>query len=355
MEAIWWAHITRARHFMEDVVRTLCEGSSMVLIVPEPFPWRETFMEMTEEELAVSGLGRRVDVISCPEEDPGEFLLNEYCGREKRAEYRYGVSYARFLGKSRDTVLGSRIIWLKGVTGKYYGEWLDFIEDYIKEAQGCPSAIFVLEMTDAELASKKGKKGIRKLEFRQCINDYDRFAFCALAATETGCQDYLHPYLAELASDMCREDIELCAEAVREWNRFLKEPIGTLRWIEQTGHRNNGDSFRIALSDEELGKRIWETQLKTVFPAIEKYRSCLVIKYQNQIMAGLPIINSHNEKIDSPEDVEIGDLWSMVKYREIEVIEQDAAAIEQCRSARNKLAHLSTITFEEVAFLLKLY
>ena len=49
----------------------------------------------------------KLEVIECPEEEPGEFILQKYCKRETRAKYRYGVSYAQFLGKCQETVLNA--------------------------------------------------------------------------------------------------------------------------------------------------------------------------------------------------------------------------------------------------------
>ena len=52
----------------------------------------------------------KLEVIECPEEEPGEFILQKYCKRETRAKYRYGVSYAQFLGKCQETVLNDRYV-----------------------------------------------------------------------------------------------------------------------------------------------------------------------------------------------------------------------------------------------------
>ena len=40
------------------------------------------------------------------------------------------------------------------------------------------------------------------------VGFYDKFAFFALAATDKNCKEYLRPYLAELATTICSDEIE---------------------------------------------------------------------------------------------------------------------------------------------------
>lgn len=56
----------------------------------------------------------------------------EYCKRETRAKYRYGVSYAQFLGKCQETVLNDRYVWVSDIPDEKVTKWLDFVSEYQK-------------------------------------------------------------------------------------------------------------------------------------------------------------------------------------------------------------------------------
>lgn len=354
MDKVWWTHITKAHAFMEDIVASAAAGKSILLSMPKNVPWRDTLLEMVEDSLKLENSKNAFDYIPCPEENAGLFLLNKYCKKEKRASYRYGISYAEFLGKCEDIVLNDRYVWIYDIPQNKCEEWLDFITEYNKNVKEKTPAVFILEIQD-ECGTGKAKKGIHRLAFNQNINAYDRFAFCALAASDTStCKEYLRPYLAELVSSVCRDDIELCAECVRKGSQFLKSPEETLNQVISESSRSNGKSFVYSRSPEELKTLIWEAQLKNVFPVIEKYRSSFITKYRDSIKRALPISSAYGQQATTPEEVEIGMLIYLVGNGSIRLDNSsEYQELERFRDARNKLAHLSTVDFDTVDTILK--
>ena len=127
----------------------------------------------------------------------------KYCKRETRAKYRYGVSYAQFLGKCQETVLNDRYVWVSDIPDEKVTKWLDFVSEYQKNVQDKTPGIFILEVHN-DVMNRKSKKGIRSLGFEQNIGAYDKYAFCALASSETNCKEFLRPYLAEAVASVCR-------------------------------------------------------------------------------------------------------------------------------------------------------
>lgn len=353
MDKIWWNHIIKAHKFMEDIVNTAVEGKSVLLSLPEEMPWKKTFLESIEEQLKQKNFKNSFEYITCPEEEVGLFLLNKYCRKEKRASYRYGISYAEFLGQCDDIVLNDRYIWVHDIPLSKCDEWLDFVAEYNKNVKEKTPAIFILEVQDGGSLGKS-KKGIRKLAFDQNISAYDRFAFCALSASDSNtCKEYLRPYLAELVSAVCKDDIELCAECVRKGTLFLKDPETAINQIISEEHRSNGERFTYSHSGE-LKTLIWETQIKTVFPVIERYRSYFIQKYGNRIRKVLPISNSNGQVVSSPEDVEIGTMIYLVGNGNITLSgNAEYTELERFRDARNKLAHLNILDSETVDMILK--
>ena len=354
MDKVWWNHIIKAHKFMEDIVAFAVEERSMILSLPENVPWRKTLQELVEERLKLENFKNGFDCISCPEEEVGLFLMNRYCKKERRNTYRYGVTYAEFLGKCEDTVLNDRYIWVCDIPQRKCEEWLDFIVEYNKNVKEKTPAIFILEIQEEYLANK-AKKGIRKLEFNQAITAYDRFAFCALAASDNStCKEYMRLYLAELASSICRDDIELCAECVQKGSLFLQDPEGTLKQITVKHLRSNRKKYQYSRTSEEMKHLIWEAQLKNVFPVIEKYRSYFIKKYEENIRSSLPITNSNGQKVIVPEEVEIGMLVYLAKNGKICLrSKNEYEELEWFRDARNNLAHLTPLDLEAVNRILK--
>ena len=353
MDEVWWNHIIKAHKFMDDIVNAAAEGKSVLLSLPEQAPWRETLQNLVEDRLKLENSNNVMDYIPCHEEEAGLFLLNKYCKKERRASYRYGVSYAEFLGQCEDIVLNDRYIWVYDIPQDKCGEWMDFIVEYNKNVKEKTPAVFILEVKDDNLVNK-ARKGIRKLAFHQNISAYDRFAFCALAASDSStCKEYLYPYLAELAASVCKDDIELCAQCVSRGNRFLKNPEETLKEILSEGCRSDGECFTYSGSAEELKTLIWEAQLKNVFPVIEKYRSSFIKKHKDAIQKALPVSNSYGQKVTTPEEVEIGMLIYMVGNQLIHVSSSEYQEMECFRDARNKLAHLNVIDFGSADLILR--
>lgn len=354
MDKVWWNHITKAHKFMEDIVKTAVEGKCVILSLPETVPWKNTLRDFVEDQLKLENSKNAMDYIPCPEEEPGLFLLNRYCKKEKRASYRYGLTYAEFLGQCEDIVLNDRYIWVYDIPKEKCDEWMDFIVEYNKNVRKKTPAIFILEIQDGSSANK-ARKGIQRLAFDQSISAYDRFAFCALAASNNStCKDYLYPYLAELAASICKNDIELCAECVHAGNSFLNDPEETLNRIVSESYRSDGEKFSYSKTPEELKTLIWEAQLKNVFPAIEKTRSYFIKRYAEGIKTALPFSNSYGQQVTTPEEVEIGMLIYLIGNGNIHLTSSNEyQEMERLRDARNKLAHLNIIDFETVDLILK--
>lgn len=345
MDQIWWRKITKANHFINTVANLLLENKNLILAFPQSIPWRDTMYEMIEGILHEENPEYRLVFNDCPGHDVGQFLLEEYCKKEKRASYRYGMSYAAFLAQSNGIVLNSRYVWIKNVTVQKLDEWCKFIMDYNQNLpKHTTSAVFILEISDTRIRAK-AMKGLYYLSFDDSIDFYDKFTFCALASTDIDIKPHLRPYLAELVSTVCKSDIELCSLCIRHWQDFLSEPYLTLKEIINTEHHSDGTSFDIDMNPGSIDTLIWEGQIKLLFPVIERYRSVFVKRHAPAIESCLPIQNSNGEIIDNPQDVELGSLIQLAGQKRIFLSTAEYKQLDQFRCARNDLAHLSVIEF----------
>lgn len=352
MDQIWWNHIIKAHAFLEEIVSKTVEGSSILLSLPDTIPWRNTLIDIVSERLRVENSKNNLDVIECPDMEPGEYLLEQYCKKEIRATYRYGVSYAKFLGLCQETVLNDRYLWVTNIPSKKLDEWIDFVSEYQKNVKDKTPGVFILEVHDDTLA-KKSKKGVKSLAFNQSISAYDKYAFCALAASQTTCKEYLRPFLAEAVSSVCGDDVELCAACVSCGKEFLESPIAVINRIIRDNYRSDGEKYTFNKDFNDIEGSIWESQLKYIFPLVEDYRKYFINRYSNAIKNVLPLTTSYGEKVTNPADVELGTLIYMVGKGDLNISSREYAELERYRNARNKLAHMNLLDIGEVEIILK--
>ena len=262
------------------------------------------------------------------------------------------MSYAQFLGKCQETVLNDRYVWVSDIPDEKVTKWLDFVSEYQKNVQDKTPGIFILEVHH-DVMNRKSKKGIRSLGFEQNIGAYDKYAFCALASSETNCKEFLRPYLAEAVASVCGDDVELCAVCVAKGMEFLNAPYETIQKVTEDLVRSDGERYCFSKSQEEVDTLLWEAQLKYVFPLVENYRRYFVKKYYDFIKAALPINNGYGDQVMVPEEAELGNLMYLVERGGIPVSAEESMELKRYRKARNELAHMNLLSNEELCVILK--
>ena len=352
MDAIWWGQITKANYFIQTIASAILNHNSVVIRLPERTPWKGTLYENVEGILRQGNPEYKLKFHDCPTKEAGEFLLEEYCKRDKRNSYRFGMSYAEFLAKSDDIVLNSRYVWIKNVSGGKLKEWLDFIAEYNRNLQkNALSAVFILETQDETIKAKK-VKGLKYLSFDDSIDFYDKYTFCVLASTGIDIKTNIRPYVAEVVSSVCKDDIELCALCMEHWNDFVRQPYDTLSHIIISEAHSNNTPFASDYNIETVETRIWEAQIKQLFPVVERYRTRFVRKNLEYVEKALPLETAYGEMIDNPLDVELGALSYLAKGKQILLTSKEKSQLDTFRMIRNYLAHMKTLDFEQVEWVL---
>ena len=146
MEKIWWEQISKVSHFVRQITASLLDGENILLNVPTTLPWRETFHDTVEKILLLENAANKLKFIDAPDMEAGRYLLENFCKKEKRSSYRYGISYAAFLAGRADITLNSCYLWIRNLTGEKLDDWLRFVREYRENVRpGEPHAVFLLE------------------------------------------------------------------------------------------------------------------------------------------------------------------------------------------------------------------
>ena len=133
---------------------------------------------------------------------------------------------------------------------------------------------------------------------------------------------------------------------------FLENPAETIKTIIGQESRSDGEYFTFPKDQSQVEMDVWKAQIKNLFPKIEAYREEFAKIYSSEIAMNLPISTSYGEEYELPEEVELGTLYYLAKNKMINISTADYSKLKCFKDARNKLAHLNSLTFNEVNDLL---
>jgi len=350
METIWWNQVTNAVKYVSDIKKALLEEKSILLKYASGMPWRDQLVASVVDEVKVQNGDKKFVNISNVE-DPGKYLLKEFCKPEKRAEYRPSKGYAKFFAESDDIVLHDRYLWIKVIDQKNLEDWLNFVSEYVKErGKKLNNAVFILECPGE--TSTTVKKGVKTYSIDDYIGEYDRIVFAVLAASSVKDRPFINTYLSELVANIAGNDIELAAECIKAYKAFLENPLAFIRMIVDEKIRSDGEQFVFTRTSDEVNHLIWLSQIKTVYPHLEEYREDFVQRHYNAIARQLPIQASYGETYDDPKDVELGTLMYMVGSGCFSISTTEYEKLKKYKEARNKLSHLTALSINEIKELL---
>ncbi len=360
-EQIWWQQVPKASQFIGTIVKHASEQVSQVLLSPGYLPWWDSLYDIVADQINFNDPQGRVvriteeDIAACA--NFGSFILTEFCSDTQRVSYRRGQSIASFLAKNDDVILNQHYIWIHRIPEARVHECMQFISEYQTNApEGKKRGVFILEVEE-RIAPKQMSKKLMRISFNNCIDAFDSVAFCTMVSlTASLINPIFRPYLAEVASAVCGSDIELCAACIERTEAFLREPYRTLKAITEETCRSDGTPY-VCDDERVVSDKIWEGQVRIIFPHLEKYRRAFVLNHYDEILRSLPLKKEVGEDdITDPRDIELGQLTYLIsrdRYIQSSKIERESLPI--FKEARNKLAHLSPLSFGEVEKILTCY
>lgn len=347
MDNVWWNKITNANNFLNSIVDTIQDGHSVILKLPSVVPWYSTMREYIRDNISMQNANSSFKIVVDMGEEPGAYLLNEFCKREKRVLYRPNIGYANFLAKSEDIVLNDYILWIVGVDAQQVKKWIEFVVDYNKALKkGRLGCLFIIEVR--EECNIPNKKGIMCIDYNREIEYYDTYLFNMLAASTLKENEMLKKYLAEVVSIMLPKDVELSSQCILYGKQFLQNPLEVIRSVVETESRSDGTYFEIYVTEDEMRERLWEAQIKVIFPLIERHRAAIINKYAKYINILLPINAAYGEVFKEVVDVELGTISYLQATGKIEMSADDTYKVTKLKSARNELAHIKVVSQKDV-------
>lgn len=346
MENVWWRQIPNANRFAVKIEDALLNGQSVILKDFDEIPWNGELMDIVTENVHISNAERSFSVIDAMEiqEEPGEYLLEHFCKEDVRARFRPGKGYANFLAELKTSTLSGTFIRVKKASGQKAKDWLKFIQEYVGRLKGEEGAVFILEVEGSEDIAKK--KGINVLNYKDEISPYDCFVFNMLAAADSKGSYLQKTYLADLASQIAKSDIELSAELIRRNEEFLENPPKVLS--ESTNKSENYET-------EEISKCIRAAQIKLLFPLIEEFRNRFVKKNKRLLEDSLALNNYEGTQtvINDLDEVEIGTLSYLSGKFRWPLDYEEVQELKLYKEARNALAHMKILPYEKIKEIFK--
>ena len=351
METIWWNKIPNAAQFIQKISDNIKDGKSVILQLPSNTPWYECMKSIIEDELKKDNSYGDIKCLEESPDDPGKYLFHEYCKSEIRATYRPTKEYACFLAEHEEIALHNDIFWIHTESSKQLNSWISFVELYYKSiSKGKQKCRFILETHIMDMFSDK--KIIKVVSFNDSIEHYDNVLFNMLAASSVPGNETYKRYLAEVTSLLFPNDVEFSAKCISKGKSFLTNLTASINTISESDIRSNGLPFTFDLTPEELNERLWEAQIKILFPVIERYRNHIVNKYKEEIEAALPITTGYGDTITEAADVELGPITSLVASGKINMSNEDYTKVDKFKDARNSLAHFSVLPQQKVEFII---
>ena len=331
---IWWTHVSYNMNFIQNCINHLMKHNSLVLTFPKEIPFYDEMRSMLESKIKEIDAYRNIEYINSLDKEPGELLLEKFCKREKRAKYRKGIGYPKFLGESRDISLNQYYIWVTGIDGNSCRSWVNFISAYNryvpKDVDPC---LFILEYMGNESVLLQGSNSIKNVTYH--YSTYDLYTYCSLLTSQYSMSTWKKHYICELVVNLCERNVELCYSLVSYQEQLMKNTYDVLNEVS-----------KLEIDFKFLEKKIWESQLKQVFPRIESFRTNFIQNKYSELEICVPFLKACGKDVDNPFDIELGGLIFLLGEKKFNVNSIEYYEIENFRKARNALAHLKTIDYE---------
>jgi len=366
---IWWT-LPGNRRYLDSLVDALSEGQSVIINLAALAPQGiETALEQLLAERDY-----RTSRVSLPEEPPAlptswlyEQLIHDLPVEKARDIHALGS----------EPTLAGQVILLSVRDGANATAWTQFVS----QAQAALRLRSVWERPFFILVARQQPpsrlpppdSGLLVRHYLPSPQRHELRYLCSGFIAAQSDLDLFQELRLELVIHLGMWDAALCQDLSRQPLRELLNPMSLLRsWAEALGW-NAGDTVEDRTAEtrlsgrsgtftggnlahsamaalrgdqREINRRLWKAQIAVIFPYIEERRAYWVEKTRHLLRP--PFQTGPDSKVNSAEDLEIGQLLYFIRARGQENAFGSLREVIWLKEARHKLAHLEVL---DAAFL----
>lgn len=342
--AEWWTKINSAARFIADILECVKNRNSVVVNISD-VPFAEEFAGITQNELRRNDSEYILELINDSETNLAveDFLFGKYCPDDVASTFfpTLNNTKARFIAQCEQFRLNTSTVWVNVTDEQRISEWISFIKEYTANCSKLRHTVFVIQTNNSNLQSVKAK-GLKYISTADYITTYDYYVYYMLEASEiSGCTTLKKQYIAELLASFCKNDAMTAEKMLSRWNKLVENP---LELYEECSSQK--------VPNSELQSRLWRTQMRVLFPAIEEYRYQIVQKYYDCIQNALPFETVYKVEITEAFELDLGNILSMNYNGDISLRQSDMEMIIKLKSIRDNLAHMKPSSYFGIEVLL---
>ena len=341
IEEIWWKRLTNPSNFADDITYSVLDGKSAFVLYKDEIAWKDELIQNIVESIEKDSPNMKT-TINVPESyrEPDEYILQKYCGDdEERSKYWPSAenTVAKFLAHNPKAVLNKSNVILDMSYSKTPEKWIDFVEEYhsyfdeYDEQHG--ALVLFIKDSEGHIKEYLKEKECRceVIDYDANINNFDMLMLCMTILSEQNCSIQQKQYIAETA-----------AGKLAEYKGSL--PVNTLNIAKKIFKENN-----IPCDDIEtrVKKSLWKAQVKILFPIIEQFRSRFISENLDRFKGYS--LNAY--KTHSIFELEIGQLYHFCMNNNI-LMKKELKFLEKVKDARNSIAHLDVVPYNDVMSLM---
>ncbi len=367
-EEFWWQNVTGPHALVTSVSSALQENRSVVLQVPPDLPWRHSMRSAIQQDLRSRIDNSDVVLESIDNVDdnldhllPGRFLLNRFAPSAVSKGYREKGKTTIQTYLSAYHVLKNRIIWINGLDSESANQWIQFCHQF--PSNTVQEGLFVLEVP--ETLPSFNASNLRFIPFSDYISSYDVQLFNLVILGESrSLTSVWKGYIASLLANVCDADAEVSCRLLHKMDfrtTCIWDGLQELAALPEFSRRGRDESsnhiFHYCRSGRQdvISYRVWKTQMQTVFPIIEMGRIQIIGTWRKEIQHLLDTreILQYGEPITDLMDVELGTLFYLLQSNQLCLPDNSVRnRVQFLRTCRNKLAHSTCCSLQEIALLL---
>lgn len=346
--------------FLKRIVDNSIDGISTIIRFPKTF--RKDFYNAVE----TSFQSMDVKFFSVNSKDalafgsPLTYFLKNFNGKVK------GKHLPSMSSLSKVEALKNTVVVLRETDDQCWPEWFKFLDTYEIFSRSLPvngRTKFVAPLFGS-FDTLEGKICIKTMDWNDCIDNIDMVVFVSNIIRNRKLSQFQREIRIAVISSIALWDTEIAEElAVRELREILN-PVRILKHIAEKRKWNGGKStwaggsetlfkgraainsaFLASIDDERiLRKRIWQPLAQVLLPFIEEQRSRIVSLVESELTTPFETLFG---KIETVVDMEINHIHQQIKEKKT-VEPEIRNAVLNLVSIRNKLAHFSPVSYEDI-------